>query len=79
MDRNNPIYKARRTAQVLAYRILPHETLSKIYYKILIHESLNIKNPKTLNEKLQWLKLYYFPQDKLVIQCMDKYQVREYI
>lgn len=71
MDRNNPIYKARRTAQVLAYHILPHEILSKIYYKI--------KNPKTLNEKLQWLKLYYFPQDKLTIQCTDKYQVREYI
>ena len=79
MDRNNPIYKARRAAQVMVYHVLPHETLSRIYYKILIHESLNLKDPKTLNEKLQWLKLYYFPQDKLAIQCTDKYQVRKYI
>ncbi len=79
MDRNNPIYKARRTAQVIAYHILPHEMLSKIYYRILIHEKLNLKNPQTLNEKLQCLKLYYFPNDPQAIRCTDKYQVREYI
>lgn len=79
MDRKSPLYKARRVAQAVAYHVLPHETLSKIYYKILIHDKLDLKNPKTLNEKLQWLKLYYFPNDSLAIQCADKYQVREYI
>lgn len=79
MERSNPLYKARRMAQVMAYHILPHETLSRIYYKILIGDKLDLKNPKTLNEKLQWLKLYYFPNDKLAIQCTDKYQVREYV
>lgn len=79
MDRNNPLYKARRMAQVMAYRVLPNEMLSKIYYKILIHEKLDLKKPKTLNEKMQWLKLYYYPNNSLAIQCTDKYQVREYI
>lgn len=79
MDRNNPIYKARRMAQVMAYHILPKAMLSKIYYRIVLHEKLNLKNPKTLNEKMQWLKLYYYPNDSLAIQCADKYQVREYI
>ena len=79
MDRNNPLYKARRMAQVMAYHILPHETLSKIYYKILIHDRLDLKNPQTLNEKLQWLKLYYFPNNETAVKCTDKYQVREYI
>lgn len=79
MDRNNPLYKARRMAQVMAYHILPNEALSKIYFKILIHDNLDLNNPKTLNEKLQWLKLRYYPNDPLAIKCTDKYQVREYI
>lgn len=45
MDGSNPLYKARGWAQVMVYRILPNEMLSKIYYKILIHEKLNLKNP----------------------------------
>lgn len=35
MDRNNPLYKTRRIAQVMAYHILPNKMLSKIYYSIL--------------------------------------------
>ncbi len=79
MERSNPLYKARRTAQVIAYHIIPHKLLSKIYYKILLHEKLDLKNPKTLNEKIQWLKFNHYPYDPLTIQCADKYQVREYI
>lgn len=79
MDRNSLIYKIRRKAQVVAYHILPNKTLSSIYYRILIRDRLNLKNPQTLNEKLQWLKLYYFPQNSLAIKCTDKYQVRSYI
>ncbi|MEL7666007.1 MAG: ATP-grasp fold amidoligase family protein [Candidatus Shapirobacteria bacterium] len=37
----------------------------------------NIDNPKTFNEKIQWLKLYY--HDPLMTKCADKYAVREYI
>ena len=79
MNRNNPIYKLRRKLQYIAYHVLPHETLSKIYFRILVHEKLNLKNPQTFNEKLQWLKLYYFPKNSTVVQCADKYQVRKYI
>lgn len=79
MDRDSIIYKIRRKAQTIVYHILPKKTLSGIYYRILVHDKLNLKNPQTLNEKLQWLKLYYFPNDMLAVQCTDKYQVREYI
>ena len=79
MERNNPLYKLRRKAQVIMYHILPHKTLSKIYYKILIRDKLHLKQPNTFNEKLQWLKLYYFPNNPLAVQCADKYQVRDYI
>lgn len=37
----------------------------------------NIDNPKSFNEKIQWLKLYY--HDPLLTKCADKYLVREYV
>ncbi len=37
----------------------------------------NIDSPETLNEKIQWLKLYY-NNDLLTIGC-DKYRVKEYV
>lgn len=79
MDRDGIIYKLRRKAQMIAYHILPKRTLSGIYFRILVHQKLNLDNPQTLNEKLQWLKLYYFPNNPLAIKCTDKYQVREYV
>lgn len=38
---------------------------------------LNLDSPKTFNEKLQWLKLYY--HDPLMTKCADKYAVRKYV
>jgi len=37
----------------------------------------NLRNPRTFNEKIQWLKLQY--RDNLVTTCADKYRVREYV
>lgn len=79
MERSNFLYKVRRKMQVAAYHILPNKFLSKIYYRIIMKEKLNLKEPKTFNEKVQWLKLYYFPNNSLAVQCADKYQVRDYI
>ena len=38
---------------------------------------LDLKNPKTFNEKIQWLKLNRMTKD--YIQCADKYMLREWI
>lgn len=38
---------------------------------------LNLDNPQTFNEKLQWLKLYY--HNPLMTQCADKVAVRDYV
>lgn len=53
--------------------------LSKFYYQIVLHKKLNLKNPETFNEKIQWMKLYYYPKNPLVVNGSDKYAVREYI
>lgn len=52
---------------------------TKARYKKAFHKKLNLKDPKTFNEKLLWLKLSDYIRNPLVIQCVDKYAVRDYI
>jgi len=72
-------YSLRRRLQVLALKMTSYKFMSKVYFRIMMAYTLNLKNPQTFNEKLQWLKLFYFPNDKLAISCTDKYSVREFI
>lgn len=44
-----------------------------------MEKKLNLKNPKTLNEKIQYLKLYDYKNNELVTTLVDKYKVREYL
>lgn len=49
----------------------------KIYYKICIGKKLNLKNPETYNEKLQWIKVYdHNPQ---YIAMVDKYEAKRIV
>lgn len=58
-------------------KFLPDELWTKMMYKIRLGRKLNLKNPVTYNEKLQWLKLNYY--NPLYTQLADKYEVRKYI
>ncbi|HCL02179.1 MAG TPA: glycosyltransferase [Lachnoclostridium phytofermentans] len=60
----------------LLYRINPELDL-KILYRLRTHRKLNLENPKTYTEKLQWLKLNY--KNKLLPICADKYEVRQFV
>ena len=77
--RNSIIYRIRRKLQVVLYKITSVEIVSKLYFRIIMGYKLNLKHPQTFNEKLQWLKNYYFPFNQLAIQCTDKYLVRDFI
>lgn len=46
-------------------------------YRIQHNQSLDLENPKTFNEKLQWLKLNYHNPE--YVPLVDKIQVREHI
>ncbi len=46
-------------------------------YKSVFGKKLNLKNPKTFNEKLQWLKLY--DRNPEYCRLVDKYDVKKYI
>lgn len=52
---------------------------TKARYKKVFGKELNLAQPETLNEKILWLKLNRYIKDPLVINCADKYQVREYV
>ncbi len=52
---------------------------SKLVYRYHFHKRLDLKHPKTLDEKIQWLKFNTYYKNPLVTQCADKYAVREYV
>ena len=53
------------------------EQFLKIAYYLKIGKKLDLKNPKTFNEKLQWLKLY--DRKPIYTTMVDKYAVKEYV
>lgn len=59
------------------FSFVPDKTMVQIQYFIKMGRFLNLKNPKRFTEKMQWYKLNY--KDSLMIQCVDKFDVREYV
>lgn len=58
-------------------RVIPDKTLLIIKYKLALGKDLNLENPQSFNEKLQWLKLY--DRKTQYTQLADKYEVKQYI
>lgn len=52
---------------------------TEVVYLTKFHKRINLKKPKTLDEKIQWLKFHDYKGNTLVRDCADKYRVREYI
>ena len=52
---------------------------TKIVYFFKFRKTIDLKCPKTLDEKIQWLKLNTYYRNPLVTQCTDKYEVRKYV
>ncbi len=57
--------------------IIPDDVFLKIYFKHLMGYPLNLDNPKTYNEKLQWLKIH----DKRpeYTRMVDKVEAKKYV
>lgn len=56
---------------------IPDSVYLKIVYRLKMKKKLDLKNPKTFNEKLQWLKLY--DQKPEYTQMVDKYEAKWYV
>lgn len=59
------------------YDKMPDDVYLHKLYKASMGKELDLVNPKTFNEKLQWLKLYN--RRKEYTKMVDKYEVRNYI
>ena len=59
------------------FRYLPDEIYLKMIYRAELGKKLNLKNPKSFNEKLNWKKIN---DRKPVYTAMaDKYLVKQYV
>lgn len=68
----NLLYYAQKIETTYAYK----ERLKREFKKYLGY-TLNLDNPQSFNEKLQWLKTYY--RNPIMAQCADKQGVRKII
>ncbi|MCT4552201.1 MAG: glycosyl transferase [Alphaproteobacteria bacterium] len=69
--------KRKRSSFRAKHKILPVKELKKLFLKRKGYK-LDLKNPKTFSEKVQWLK-YYTKNNSTMRLCADKHLVRDYI
>lgn len=59
------------------FRWLPDKPYLQLLYRFKMGHRLNLKNPKTFTEKIQWLKLYNRKPE--YTRMVDKYAVKDYV
>lgn len=74
---NDPEQKFRLFAAKGFYNHLPDDQFLKKAFNIYMHKELNLDNPETYNEKLQWLKLH--DRKDRYVTMVDKYEVKKYV
>lgn len=60
-----------------AIRKLPDSLYLKLAYRYYLGKKLNLKTPKTYNEKIQWLKLH--DRNPKYVSMVDKYEAKKLI
>ena len=59
------------------FRWLPDATYLKLLYRFRMGHRLDLKNPQTFTEKLQWLKLYNRKPEYTTM--VDKHAVKQHV
>ena len=76
-------YKKIIKSQNIRFKILnllswvPDKFMIKLQYRIKTGKKLDLENPQTFNEKLQWLKIY--DRNPLYTTMVDKYEAKKYV
>src|SRR5690625_4920740 len=70
-------YKIRILREKMALWTLSDYGYVKKEFKKRYGREINLKNPQTISEKLQWLKLFYRNENMPI--CSDKYDIRLYL
>ena len=71
------IVSIRRFYDLIVYKTIPDDVYLKKDFKQNFGFELNLDDPKTLNEKIYWLKIN--DRTNLHTTCADKYAVRDYV
>lgn len=66
-----------KSALLQMTHIIPDSLFLKLRYFAAFHKPLNLKNPKTYNEKLNWLKLH--DRKPEYTRMVDKYECKKFI
>lgn len=74
---NNPATLITYLNSKINLKWIPDKLYLKLLYKARLGEKLNLTDPQTFNEKLQWLKLN--DRNPLYTQLVDKFEVRRYV
>lgn len=61
----------------LIKRIMPDPLYLRIVFRKRMGQKLDLKHPKTFNQKLQWLKLH--DHNPLYVKLVDKYEVKNIV
>lgn len=59
------------------FKWMDDELYLKFFYRIVMGKKLNLDNPQTFNEKLQWLKLH--DRKDIYTTMVDKYEAKKYV
>ncbi|MDP8212611.1 MAG: ATP-grasp fold amidoligase family protein [Candidatus Zapsychrus exili] len=73
----NPSILLLHLIQTAPFRLLSDKLYLNIRYRLRVKRKLNLKNPETFNEKLQWLKIN--DRNPIYPEIVDKNTVREII
>lgn len=73
----DPLKRAYSDMHYAAMHVVPEEWYLKRKFKKQVGYPLNLDNPCTFNEKLQWLKLH--DRNPLYTKMVDKYEAKKYV
>ena len=73
----NIVFQFARNCLANVLLLKSDESYAKWFYKLYTGKKLNLDDPKTLDEKIWWLKLNN--RDPLLTKCSDKILVRDYV
>lgn len=73
----DPGYRFKANSLMGVYNSMPDEEYLKKLYKINMGKELNLSNPTTFNEKIQWLKLHDRKPEYTMM--VDKYEVKAFV
>lgn len=74
---SDPLYRLRVMIKMGAYNSLNDEAFLKKMFPKYMGYALNLDNPKTFSEKLQWMKLYV--RKPIYTTMVDKYEAKKYL